>query len=132
MHPFDDQLFARKREIACDHQINHLWLSPREWTGRSIAERWGILAIRRTEVYMLKPLPDILDRDLVLVFIGINPSPMAAATGLRFAGLSNRFWRVVHLAGFSPIQLGADQDQLLPRYGCGLISAASRPTRRAS
>jgi double-stranded uracil-DNA glycosylase len=28
--------------------------------------------------------------------------------------------------------LGADQDQLLPQYGCGLISAVSRPTRRAS
>jgi double-stranded uracil-DNA glycosylase len=81
---------------------------------------------------MLRPLPDILDRDLVVVFVGINPSPMAAATGHRFAGPSNRFWRVVHLAGFSPILLGADQDQLLPRYGCGLISAVSRPTRRAS
>jgi TDG/mug DNA glycosylase family protein len=81
---------------------------------------------------MLKALPDILDHDLVVVFIGINPSPLAAATGHRFAGPSNRFWRVVHLAGFSPILLGADQDQLLPQYGCGLISAVSRPTRRAS
>jgi TDG/mug DNA glycosylase family protein len=81
---------------------------------------------------MLKPLPDILDHGLVVVFIGINPSPMAAATGHRFAGPSNRFWRVINLAGFSPILLGADQDQLLPQYGCGLISAVSRPTRRAS
>ena len=81
---------------------------------------------------MLKPLPDILGHGLVVVFIGINPSPMAAATGHRFAGPSNRFWRVVHLAGFSPVQLHADQDGLLPHYGCGLISAVSRPTRRAS
>jgi TDG/mug DNA glycosylase family protein len=84
------------------------------------------------ETDMLRPLPDILDRGLVVVFIGINPSPMAVATGHRFAGPSNRFWRVVHLAGFSPILLDAGQDQLLPRYGCGLISAVSRPTRRAS
>jgi double-stranded uracil-DNA glycosylase len=81
---------------------------------------------------MLKPLPDILDHGLVLVFIGINPSPMAATTGHRFAGPSNRFWRVIHLAGFTPVLLRADQDRLLPRYGCGLISAVSRPTRRAS
>jgi double-stranded uracil-DNA glycosylase len=78
------------------------------------------------------PLPDILDHGLVVVFIGINPSPLAAATGHRFAGPSNRFWRVVHLAGFSPVLLRADQDQSLPQYGCGLISAISRPTRRAN
>ena len=81
---------------------------------------------------MLKPLPDLLDHGLVVVFIGINPSPMAATTGHRFAGPSNRFWRVIHLAGFTPVLLRADQDRLLPRYGCGLISAISRPTRRAN
>jgi TDG/mug DNA glycosylase family protein len=69
---------------------------------------------------------------LVVVFIGINPSPMAATTGHRFAGPSNRFWRVIHLAGFTPVLLRADQDRLLPQYGCGLISALSRPTRRAN
>jgi double-stranded uracil-DNA glycosylase len=124
--------FARRREIACDHQINHLWLSHRGWTTHSIVERPVILGIRQFEAYMLKPLPDILDRDLVVVFIGINPSPLAAATGHRFAGPSNRFWRVIHLADFSPVLLRADQDQSLPQYGCGLISAISRPTRRAN
>ena len=81
---------------------------------------------------MSKSLPDILDHDLIVVFIGINPSPLAATTGHRFAGPSNRFWRVIHLAGFSPLLLRADQDWTLPRYGCGLISAISRPTRRAN
>src|ERR1700744_3539403 len=81
---------------------------------------------------MWRPLTDILDHGLVVVFVGINPSPMAAATGHRFAGPSNRFWRAIHLAGFSPILLRADQDRSLPQYGCGLISAVSRPTRRAS
>jgi len=81
---------------------------------------------------MLKLLPDLLDHGLVVVFIGINPSPLAATTGHRFAGPSNRFWRVIHLAGFTPVLLRADQDWLLPQYGCGLISAISRPTRRAN
>lgn len=81
---------------------------------------------------MRVPLPDILAHDLVVVFIGINPSPMAAATGHRFAGPSNRFWRVLHLANFSPVLLRADQDRSLPQYGCGLVSAISRPTRRAN
>lgn len=80
----------------------------------------------------MKLLSDILTDRLVVVFVGMNPSLMAAATGHRFAGPSNRFWRVIHLAGFSPILLRADQDRSLPQYGCGLISAVSRPTRRAS
>jgi double-stranded uracil-DNA glycosylase len=86
----------------------------------------------KPEEDMPNPLPDILDHGLVVVFIGINPSPMAAAIGHRFAGPSNRFWRVIHLAGFSPVLLRADQDRSLPQYGCGLISAIHRPTRRAN
>lgn len=80
---------------------------------------------------MYRTLPDILDHGLVVVFIGINPSPQAAATGHRFAGPTNRFWRAIHLGGFSPVLIPAEQDQSLPRYGCGLISAIDRPTKRA-
>ena len=76
-------------------------------------------------------LPDILDYDLVVLFIGINPSPLAAATGHRFPGPTNRFWRTLHLAGFTAGLLPAEQDQSLPQYGCGLVSAVARPTRRA-
>jgi TDG/mug DNA glycosylase family protein len=127
-------LFACRREIACDHQIDHLWLSSRDLMRRSIVERSGTIRNGQTEADMRKPvpLPDILDHGLVVVFVGINPSPLAAAMGHRFAGPSNRFWRVIHLAGFSPVLLRADQDRTLPQYGCGLISAISRPTRRAS
>ena len=92
--------FSRRREIACDHQINHLRLSRPERMSRSIVERSGIMGTNEKD--MLKPLPDLLDHGLVVVFIGINPSPLAAATGHRFAGPSNRFWRVIHLAGFYP------------------------------
>jgi hypothetical protein len=35
--------FARRREIACDHQINHLWLSRSGRTGHSIIEDSVIL-----------------------------------------------------------------------------------------
>jgi double-stranded uracil-DNA glycosylase len=80
----------------------------------------------------LKSLPDILANGLVVVFVGTNPSPMAAATGHRFPGRSNRFWRVIYVAGFSPFLLRADQDRSLPQYGCGLISAIDRPTKRAN
>jgi len=76
-------------------------------------------------------LPDIIDDHLAVLFCGINPGMEAAATGRHFAGRSNRFWRVIHLAGFTPRELAARNDRELPRHGCGLTSVVERPTARA-
>jgi TDG/mug DNA glycosylase family protein len=79
----------------------------------------------------LQSLPDILEPGLSVVFCGINPGVLAASTCRHFAGRSNRFWRVVHLAGFSPEHLCPEDDRTLLQYGCGLTTAVSRPTARA-
>jgi TDG/mug DNA glycosylase family protein len=79
----------------------------------------------------LQSLPDILEPGLSLIFCGINPGMQAASTGHHFAGRGNRFWRVVHLAGFSPGQIRPEDDRTLLQYGCGLTTAVSRPTTRA-
>jgi len=76
-------------------------------------------------------LPDILEAGLSVVFCGINPGLRAAATGHHFAGRGNRFWRVLHLAGFTPEVLSPDNDRMLLPYGCGLTAAVARPTARA-
>ncbi|HEY0146584.1 MAG TPA: G/U mismatch-specific DNA glycosylase [Methylovirgula sp.] len=76
-------------------------------------------------------LPDVLAPGLAVVFCGINPGAHAAAAGHNFVGRSNRFWRAVHLAGFTPTELSAEEDQTFVRYGCGLTVAVARPTRRA-
>ncbi|SAL10504.1 DNA glycosylase [Caballeronia peredens] len=76
-------------------------------------------------------LPDILGPHLSVIFCGINPGMMAASTGHHFAGRNNRFWRVIHLSGFTPVQLCPEEDQTFLRYGCGLTTAVSRPTARA-
>jgi double-stranded uracil-DNA glycosylase len=76
-------------------------------------------------------LPDILEAGLSVVFCGINPGARAAATGRHFEGRGNRFWRVVHLAGFTPVQLGPETDRMMLQYGYGLTTAVSRPTARA-
>jgi double-stranded uracil-DNA glycosylase len=80
---------------------------------------------------MSAPLADILAPRLSVVFCGINPGVLAATTGHHFAGRGNRFWRVVHLAGFTPIQLRPEDDRAFVRYGCGLTTAVARPTARA-
>jgi TDG/mug DNA glycosylase family protein len=50
---------------------------------------------------MAKPLPDIVAPGLSVVFCGLNPGLSAAASGHHFVGRSNRFWRTLHLAGFT-------------------------------
>ncbi len=73
-------------------------------------------------------LPDIIGSDLDVLFCGLNPGLTSAAIGHSFANRSNRFWRVMHLAGFTPVQLRPEEDRSLLDYRCGLTTAAARPT----
>jgi TDG/mug DNA glycosylase family protein len=76
-------------------------------------------------------LEDILAERLAVVFCGINPGVMAAAQGHHFAGRGNRFWRTLHLAGFTPEQMRPEQDRTILQYQCGLTTVVERPTARA-
>jgi TDG/mug DNA glycosylase family protein len=80
----------------------------------------------------LQGLPDILAPGLSVIFCGINPGMRSAALGHHFAGRGNRFWRVLHLSGFTPHEMLPENDRLLLRFGYGLTSAAERPTVGAS
>src|SRR5580658_8471282 len=77
-------------------------------------------------------LTDIISTSLNVVFCGINPGMRSAAVGLPFANRTNRFWRVLHLAGFTTRQLEPEEALLLIDHGCGLTSAVGRPTARAT
>jgi TDG/mug DNA glycosylase family protein len=77
------------------------------------------------------PLPDILAMGLTVVFCGLNPGLSAAAAGHHFVGRSNRFWRVIHLAGFTPAEILPAKDRTILHYRCGLTTVVERPTARA-
>jgi TDG/mug DNA glycosylase family protein len=77
---------------------------------------------------MAKPLPDIAEPGLSVIFCGLNPGLAAAAAGHHFVGRGNRFWRVLHLAGFTPDQVDPEQDASLLTYGLGITSVVERPT----
>lgn len=79
----------------------------------------------------LSPLPDLLADDLKVVFCGLNPGLRAAAVGHHFEGRSNRFWRVLHLAGFTPILLAPQDDARLLEFGYGLTTVVARATAGA-
>ena len=77
-------------------------------------------------------LAEILAPGLSVVFCGLNPAASAARDGHNFSNRSNRFWRTLHLAGFTPRLLQPQEEFELLRYGCGLTAAVSRPTRTAA
>src|ERR1700739_4717971 len=75
----------------------------------------------------LQSLPDILEPGLSIIFCGSKAGLRAASTGRHFAGRGNRFWRVLHLAGFTPELVLPENDRTLLQFGCGLTTAVSRP-----
>jgi TDG/mug DNA glycosylase family protein len=79
-----------------------------------------------------KPLPDIVARDLDVLFCGINPSLVSAARGHHFARPGNRFWPALHLAGLTPRLLAPDEDRQLLDHGLGVTNVVDRPTRAAA
>jgi double-stranded uracil-DNA glycosylase len=80
---------------------------------------------------MSEGLNDILAEHLDVMFCGINPGVMAAAQGHHFAGRGNRFWRTLHLAGFTPEEVRPENDRTILQYRCGLTAVVGRPTARA-
>ncbi|MBO0849638.1 MAG: G/U mismatch-specific DNA glycosylase [Pseudonocardia sp.] len=66
-----------------------------------------------------------------MLFCGINPGMVSAATGHHFARPGNRFWPALHRSGFTPTLLRPDQQAVLPSLGLGLTNLVARATARA-
>ncbi|MCQ9132468.1 G/U mismatch-specific DNA glycosylase [Streptomyces sp. IBSBF 2807] len=76
-------------------------------------------------------VPDVVAGGLRVLFCGINPGLMTAATGHHFARPGNRFWPVLHRSGFTPrLMKPAEQRELLS-YGLGITNVVARATARA-
>ncbi|MGW3312855.1 G/U mismatch-specific DNA glycosylase [Streptomyces sp. NPDC001073] len=76
-------------------------------------------------------VPDVVADGLAVLFCGINPGLMTAATGHHFARPGNRFWPVLHLSGFtSRLMKPSEQGELLS-YGLGITNVVARATARA-
>ncbi|MEU3353915.1 G/U mismatch-specific DNA glycosylase [Streptomyces sp. NPDC037389] len=76
-------------------------------------------------------VPDVVADGLDVLFCGINPGLLTAATGHHFARPGNRFWPVLHASGFTPRRLApAEQGELLA-YGLGITNVVARASARA-
>jgi TDG/mug DNA glycosylase family protein len=82
--------------------------------------------------HLTPAIPDLLAKDLHVVFCGINPGMRSALLGQHFAGRGNRFWPVLHASGFTPELVLPENARSLLRYRCGITSAVERPTVAAS
>ncbi|MEW2074855.1 G/U mismatch-specific DNA glycosylase [Streptomyces sp. NPDC013433] len=76
-------------------------------------------------------VPDVVADGLRVLFCGINPGLMTAATGHHFARPGNRFWPALHRSGFTPRLLRPSEQRELLSYGLGITNVVARATARA-
>ena len=82
-------------------------------------------------------VPDMMPPELRLLFVGINPSLMAAKTGVHFARRGNRFWPALHAAGITEHEiapyegLSPEDSAELDERGVGITNIVPLATARA-
>jgi TDG/mug DNA glycosylase family protein len=64
-----------------------------------------------------KRLPDLIAPRLKVLFVGINPGLYSAGVGHHFARPGNRFWPVLHQAGFTERQFSPFEERELLKHG---------------
>lgn len=77
-------------------------------------------------------LPDYLEPDLDIIFLGINPSLMAAHKGRYYAGPGNHFYKLLYAAELVPKFVGFEDDGQLLQYKIGLTNIVDRASRSSA
>ncbi|KAF9132020.1 hypothetical protein BGW39_000951 [Mortierella sp. 14UC] len=80
----------------------------------------------------LEYVADIIDYDLDVLFVGINPGVKTSERGHHYSGLNNHFWPCLSDSGLLPpgVRLGPDDDKSLPALtNMGLTNLVDRPSR---
>ena len=84
---------------------------------RPIANDWSELRLK-----------DRIERDLRILFVGINPGVRSALTGHHFAGYSNRFWKLLWESKLVPEPITYAEDHRLLEWGFGITNLVARPS----
>lgn len=80
----------------------------------------------------LEPIPDHLQEDLNILFVGFNPSIRSSETGFHYANPTNRFWKILYEAGLTQRKYRPDENSDLLALGYGLTNIVARPTKEAA
>jgi double-stranded uracil-DNA glycosylase len=79
-----------------------------------------------------KTVPDVIAPGLAVLFCGINPGLYSGATGHHFARPGNRFWRALHVAGFTDRLVRPWEERQLLAYDLGITNLVARATASAA
>src|SRR6187397_1813096 len=78
-----------------------------------------------------KRVPDLVAKNLIVLFAGIIPGLYTAAIGRHFGRPGNRFWPVLHGGGFTPRLFSPFEESLLLDLNLGITNVVERATARA-
>src|SRR5436190_13042586 len=78
-----------------------------------------------------KLVPDLIAKDLIVLFAGINPGLYTAAIGRHFGRPGNRFWPALYAGGFTPRLFSPFESDLLLDLNLGITNVVDRATARA-
>src|SRR6478672_9709246 len=78
-----------------------------------------------------KRVPDLIAKNLIVIFAGINPGLYTAAIGHHFGRPGNRFWPALHGGGFTPRLFSPFEESLLLDLKFGITNIVARATARA-
>lgn len=76
-------------------------------------------------------VPDIIAKDLIVLFAGFNPGIYSAAIGRHFGRPGNRFWPALYGGGFTPRLFSPFENELLLDLNLGITNVVERTTVRA-
>lgn len=75
---------------------------------------------------------DVITKRPNILFVGINPGATSGKLGHHFAGPGNPFWKLLHAARITPVELSAEDDERLVEFGYALVNLCARPTKTAA
>jgi len=79
-----------------------------------------------------KTVPDVIARDLRVLFCGINPGLYTAAVGHHFARPGNRFWPALYQSGFTDRLISPFDERELLKSGIGISNVVPHATASAA
>ncbi|WP_047152776.1 G/U mismatch-specific DNA glycosylase [Aneurinibacillus tyrosinisolvens] len=80
----------------------------------------------------MDPIPDHIQENLDLLFVGYNPSLRSSKVGHHYANPNNRFWTILYRSGLTPRKYQSEEGDQLLEYGYGFTNIVARPTRTAA
>lgn len=78
-----------------------------------------------------KLVPDVIAKNLLTLFVGVNPGLYTAAIGHHFGRPGNRFWPALYGGGFTPRVFSPFEESLLLDLRIGITNVVERATARA-